>query len=443
MFLLLCIQREVLASGEVIISEVAWMGTVPGSSESTQAASNNEWIELRNTQTKNQPVDGWVLSAADGSPTITLSGTISAGGYFLLERRSDDTLPAHEADMIYAFRNNALANTGEHLILKNQNGEVMDEVNGTSGWPGGNNETKETMQRLGKNWITALPTPGGETNGDSGISSGNTSLSMKNSSQPALHIFPLIHAYAGEDRKSVAGSEVFFSGSVATSEGEPLERVRFIWNFGDGTLKEGRTVSHIYGIPGTYTVGLHVSTDILVSSDYLLLTVVPNQLEIQNVILGEDGYIVLVNKGDVEVDIGAWAMKAGNATFIVPTSTKIGPRHETAFANKTTGLFREQNPPEEVSLSYPHGSLAYARSIKKTEKSSASSTQPLAASLRGTPVAQKKSVTEFAALASLPEGGKKEDAPLSSAQTTGSPYLFGLAILLSGAAAIGFLAVRR
>jgi hypothetical protein len=55
-------------------------------------------------------VDGWRLEAADGTPSIALAGMIPAGGYFLLERSNDESVPGVAADVIYT---GALGNEGE------------------------------------------------------------------------------------------------------------------------------------------------------------------------------------------------------------------------------------------------------------------------------------------------------------------------------------------
>ena len=77
----------------IIISEIAWMGTT--------VSSNDEWIELKNNTGSNIDLAGWTLIAQDGSPTINLSGTIPANGYFLLERTDDESAPGITADQIY------------------------------------------------------------------------------------------------------------------------------------------------------------------------------------------------------------------------------------------------------------------------------------------------------------------------------------------------------
>ncbi len=123
---------------DVAINEVAWMGTVYD--------ANDEWIELYNNTAAPVDLTGWTLCAADGTPNITLTGTIPAYGYFLLERTDDTTIPDIPADQIYT---GALGNTGEILELRDASGAVVDTANGDGGgWPAGNNTTKQTMERI-------------------------------------------------------------------------------------------------------------------------------------------------------------------------------------------------------------------------------------------------------------------------------------------------------
>ncbi|MCA0971449.1 phospholipase D-like domain-containing protein [Halobacillus litoralis] len=124
---------QAATANSVVISEVAWMGT--GSSY------NDEWMELHNTTSSDISIEGWTLNAEDGTPSITLSGTIPAGGYYLLERTDDTTLPGMEADLVYA---GSLSNSGEHLKLV-QGTQVIDSVDA---WYAGDNETKATMERM-------------------------------------------------------------------------------------------------------------------------------------------------------------------------------------------------------------------------------------------------------------------------------------------------------
>lgn len=149
----------------VVINEVAWMGTT--------ASFNDEWIELFNNSGSPVNMSGWTLSAADGTPSIALNGTIPAGGYYLLERTDDTTVPGVAADQIYT---GSMGNDGEDLILRDGSSIVVDQVNASTGWFAGHNDARVPMFRidptmpgnLQSNW-TYNPRCGSATN-SSGVS---------------------------------------------------------------------------------------------------------------------------------------------------------------------------------------------------------------------------------------------------------------------------------
>lgn len=123
----------------VIINEVSWAGT-------TSSLTGDEWIELYNTTNATINITGWTLRAADGTPNITLNGTIPAGGYFLLERDDDNTVSDIIADQIYTGE---LSNSGEALTLRDGANLVIDTANGNGGaWPAGSSSTYGTMERI-------------------------------------------------------------------------------------------------------------------------------------------------------------------------------------------------------------------------------------------------------------------------------------------------------
>jgi hypothetical protein len=146
-------QASSTAVRDVVISEVAWAGTV--------ADINDEWIELHNNTASPIDLNGWTLTAADGTPNIVFpSVTIPANGYFLLERTDDAVLPAISADLIYT---GALGNTGEVLTLRDAGAVVVDTANnGNTAWLAGDSTTKATMQRL---TLTAADGPSNWQNG--------------------------------------------------------------------------------------------------------------------------------------------------------------------------------------------------------------------------------------------------------------------------------------
>jgi len=148
----------------VIINEVAWAGT--------DASSSDEWIELYNPGINPINLTGWQLRAVDNSPSISLSGTIPAGGYFLLERTDDTTVSDIVADQIYT---GDMSNAGEVLRLYDPSNIIVDSANSNGGfWPAGSSTTRGSMERRAvitdsdTAWITntGLIRNGLDANGD-------------------------------------------------------------------------------------------------------------------------------------------------------------------------------------------------------------------------------------------------------------------------------------
>ena len=71
---------------DVVINEVAWMGTA--------ASDSDEWIELYNATDQDIDLAGWTLTSSDGTPVIHLAGTILARGHYLLEPISNSNSAA-------------------------------------------------------------------------------------------------------------------------------------------------------------------------------------------------------------------------------------------------------------------------------------------------------------------------------------------------------------
>lgn len=139
----------------VVINEIGWMGT--------EKSPSDEWIELYNAAGYPVSLDGWILkSETDSSPNINLNGTINSHDYYLIERTNDETISDITANLTTSFGTGGLKNTGEKLVLRDQNGDAKDSVDGSSGWYAGENSTKSSMERINpkenggrsNNWAT-------------------------------------------------------------------------------------------------------------------------------------------------------------------------------------------------------------------------------------------------------------------------------------------------
>ena len=141
----------------IVINEIAWMGT--------ETAYQDEWIELYNNTNVSLSLDGWTLKAGDGMPEINLTGTIAPRSFYLSERTDDETVPGIPADQIYT---GSLGNDGEDLAIYDKSANLIDRVDCSAGWFGGDNSTKQTMERKNpslpgnnsENWATSN-SPGG------------------------------------------------------------------------------------------------------------------------------------------------------------------------------------------------------------------------------------------------------------------------------------------
>ncbi len=123
----------------VIISEVAWAGT--------QATTFDEWIELHNPGGSAIALTGWKIEAADGDPSIALSGTIAAGGYYLLERSDSFVITDVVEDLVYT--GSLLTDTGEALYLLAPDRSVIDTANNSGdAWPAGGGSNAASMERI-------------------------------------------------------------------------------------------------------------------------------------------------------------------------------------------------------------------------------------------------------------------------------------------------------
>ncbi len=156
-----------MPSRAAFINEIAWMGSPPRAGETAEAAGNREWIELANFSAAPLDVSGWQLEDAAGKLDIVIgrgdAAVIPAGGFYLLERgggpAESGTIPGIEADQGYA---GALSNEGATLTLFGPGCAVADRISAVSGWPGGDNTDKRTLERDadGYGWHTSVD-PGG------------------------------------------------------------------------------------------------------------------------------------------------------------------------------------------------------------------------------------------------------------------------------------------
>ncbi len=126
---------------DVVINEVAWMGTAFNTAD--------EWMELYNNTASAVDLTGWHLRD-DDALDIALTGSIPAHGHYLLERTDDNTIPDIPADWYGSFGTGGLSDAGEVLTLTDSLGNVIDTANAENGagWPAGTTSGRRSMERI-------------------------------------------------------------------------------------------------------------------------------------------------------------------------------------------------------------------------------------------------------------------------------------------------------
>lgn len=485
--LLVCAPVFAYAAGNVVINEIAWMGT--------QASASDEWIELYNNTQSAFDLTGWTVALYKPATTtpskiMTLSGSIPAEGFYLIERTNDATVSDIPADLVSSF-GIGLIDSGMIVELL-RNGVVVDRTPDPCGthWCAGSNAPKMTMERISpdgngsesSNWATnngiiinghdaagnaILGTPKARNSvfadsawtavtSDLGNSAGNvensagqseTTATVAQSTAPGSSLSgaplppqPTFSVNAGADRTVLAGAVVEFIARSSVKN-DALASFRYTWNFGDGTTKEGRAVNHVYLFPGNYTVNVTMASDELAVSDVSRISVAPPLIIFSEIKPGERGFIELYNAGKTRIDAGGLILTDGAQTFTLPDYTYLDAGGVLVLANTTTNITGSGN---NFSLNTANGVRVDGASISgvlgekesfvrfgdaffKTAEASPGIYIPFPVVPLNTPVVQKQKVQKI----SVPPSGRNDTGALAASTSEHTASRADAAVLVS------------
>ena len=464
--LLLIFTFPAFAHAAVVINEIAWMGTA--------ANSSAEWIELANSGSDSVDLSGWKLTSSTWSSAITLTGTISGNGYYLLEHNTTGAKIDVAPDQ--SPYTGTLPNTGATLTLTDENKVQVDQVIGGTNWIniGGNTTNYDTAQRTASGaWITAAPTPGkmnalvadivpdaaGDDESSSATTTDNSTTDEAGGSSNGTSVWAPAPAAlvvdTGPDRTALVEVPCIFTASVKTKNGAVDPSARVDWSFGDGSATEGTTVEKTYRYAGTY-LAVAVATDgSATARDDLVVTVNPAAARIAAV--SGDG-ITLANDADERLDLSGWRLVTGAGSFRIPEGTTLLPNASSLFPNAVTDLPVTLT----ASLEYPDGIIAtqyaplihqanaaiLAPNLQPSASSTSSNTIPAVDPISSTksnipkndeainaPAAATELAAAGAALSSV-SPTSSEDVEATGTPATGlfhSPWLFGLVGVIAAA----------
>lgn len=423
-------------SANITVSEVAWMGT--------GTSASDEWLELFNDGSEAVVLSGYSLEWGNETApkSVSLEGTILPESYFLLERTDDDSVPDIPANQIYV---GALSNTGEKIILK-QNDTVIFILDATSGWPGGDNTSKDTLQWNGSGWITAPGTPRAP-NAPSGTAtttsnteplpendedeeeSNNNELPSSHSSPAPLLSAPYqgsLRVSAGRDRLGVPGEPILFEAYLFDRSGNRLlGSAEVKWSFGDGTESQGEKVLHTYYSPGLYTISLTALRGNSEAVSRAKVTIIHPDLEIQR----EEGGLKITNKSSTEINLGGWKLFSSDIIFTLAKDTILPlgetltlPDILTKFSSKGAN-FSLQSPSNtflfKSEINHPSLNLEVSTSTKIQELQNLLDEKKKELALYATQTGKKDNFSSTIATRAIPkEDAKSTSSSLETKETT-------------------------
>lgn len=229
---------------------------------------------------------------------------------------------------------------------------------------------------------------------------------------------PSLFADAGADRTVIVGADVQFDARAYDTSRAVLDAatVRFMWNFGDGSTAEGRSVLHHYEYPGRYALVLNIAQDRFAGVDEAVITAEPAKLGFSAL---QDGGVEIQNLAGRDLDLSGWLVRAGAgllpALFTLPPRSLILSGSSMRIGKETLGFAATS----QARLQYPNGVLA----LEAGETTpSAGVTPPVPAPAPAPVTVAPASRTRSSAVP--PSGGivptVPEDAPVPDATGTAS-----------------------
>ena len=438
-----------VVSAGMTIHEV--MYDVPGTD------TGKEWIEIYNDGAS-VDLAGWKLFEGNtnhGIATTTAEQNfiVATGEYAVIVDNVEKFLADWPSFSGVLFDSSfSLGNTGETLELRDADLIAVDGVMYSDA--AGAKGNGLSLHRSGSDFVAASPTPGmggspGQSvaNEDSGAGEPVPAPSVPagGGGSVSFPVEPQIFADAGKDRTVIVGADSVFEGKAWGLKKEPLTEARFLWNFGNGLVKEGRKVLMHYEYPGSYVASLSVGSGEYSAANYITVTAIAADIVISD---ADASHIELWNKTNRDLDLSFWRLAANGAQFMLPEHTFILAGKKLIFAKSVTGL-----SPADISqaaLLYPNGApvLSAVSPSAKNAVALPQAPKPAATAIKSpNPVSkvspQVQQVQEAPPLA-VPLAGVSvaavAGAKAHSADTRGlAPYLVGLAVIIAtGVAAVLF-----
>lgn len=323
------------------------------------ADAGREWVKIQNTSST-VDLTGWKFfenSVNHGLVLVQGAIILSQNSFAIIADNAEKFLldwPGFEGTLFDSSF--SLSNAGEALVLRDAGLADSDSITYSSDW--GAAGDGNSLQKINNEWISALPMPGKESSGSvttEETSNGNELEQISGSvSEPSPTTFS---ANAGGDKQVLAGAEVYFEGQIRGVEENMISKTRFLWNFGDGTVGEGRNIKHIFQYPGTYIVSLDASLGSFSDSDTAKINISPALVLVSEIKPGN--FLEIKNDSSKISDISGFGIQINDSkifSFLKNTALSA-----SSFLTLDTLVLGFEVPDRgEVKILYPNGKILFS-----------------------------------------------------------------------------------
>lgn len=353
----------------------SWAGVANASLEITEVMydpegtdTNREWIKLYNDGSENiNIISGKTNSAwrfGDGENGEALhyisdSLDIGPGEYAILASDKDTYIPEYSYSGLIADTSMSLNNTSGVVKI----------------WDGSSPRKVVSLFEYNANDSTDGNNESTSSNEDNSNSSTKSTTSSSKIEIP--EVFKITTKIISP-KNVTAGIPFSLNSLTTTNRGETYAVGKFVWNFGDGMVREidkSSLFDYIYEYPGEYVLTLsyfdsHFS-EVADATDRITIKVIPSEIYISSVGNSADPFIELENKSNYEIILSNWVVTAGVHYFIIPEGTTLLPGKKIKLSPKITGFIGEDiksvtvtSPSKIITANYP------IQTKKSTQKNS-------------------------------------------------------------------------
>jgi archaellum component FlaF (FlaF/FlaG flagellin family) len=330
--------------------------------------STKQWIEVYNNT--NASIDLSQYKILDSGASVN-GHAVSAS-----QTTGSTVLPSHEYGIVakdptsisaaYIFKASlGIKTTGDTVSIKSGS-SVTDSTAFTDSTATGGS----SLQKFDTWWMVAAATPGsinmlppaGAIGGGSetGTSTATTTPSTDPSTQavPSSHysFVPIVDAptqkfvaSAGRDRLGYTGVPLAFNATLTTED----PNTQYSWSFGDGSVGEGKELSHSYAYSGTYTVVLNTKLFEYQAVSRIRVTIIVPEI---TVVETSPEFVALKNNSKYEINLYGFKFENGEQKFNFPKDTIIAPGETVRFPSSVIRI--NTNNVEVLRSGEAHASTA-------------------------------------------------------------------------------------